>query len=97
MNYKMIGLFLARILAVEGIFMFPALGISLFCGDGLAAHGFLITIGLIAGLVLVLSLICRGAPSALSAREGFVCVGISWIILSAVGCLPFYLSREIPR
>ena len=97
MNYKMIGLFLARILAVEGIFMFPALGISLFCGDSLAAHGFLITIGLIAGLVLVLSLICRGAPSALSAREGFVCVGISWIILSAVGCLPFYLSREIPR
>ena len=97
MNYKMIGRFLSRILAIEGLFMFPALGISLYCEESMAAGGFLYTLGIIAGLVLVLSLICRDAPSALNAREGLVCVGISWLVLSAVGCLPFYLSREIPR
>ena len=96
MNFKMMGRFLAQILAIEGIFMVPALCISLFCGDGMAVQGFLWTIALIIGLVLVLSAICRGAPSAFHAREGLVCVGISWIVLSLVGCLPFYISREIP-
>lgn len=96
MNYKMMGHFLAQILSIEGIFMLPALGISLYCGEMAAFRGFLDTLLLIVGIVLVLFLLCRGAPSAFRAREGLVCVGISWIVLSLVGCLPFYISREIP-
>ena len=96
MNYKMMGRFLAQILSIEGIFMLPALGISLYCGDSMAIQGFVLTIVLIAGLTLILFRICRGAPSVFRAREGLVCVGISWIVLSAVGCLPFWISREIP-
>ena len=90
------GRFLAQILAIEGVFMLPALSISLCCGDGMAVKGFLITLAILFGIVAVLSLLCRGAPSAFHAREGLVCVGISWIALSLVGCLPFYISREIP-
>ena len=97
MNYKMMGRFLAQILAIEGVFMVPALGISLYCGDGAAVSGFLYTLGITIGLVVILTLLCRGAPSAFHAREGLVCVGISWIVLSAVGCLPFCLSQEIPH
>lgn len=92
----MMGHFLAQILSIEGIFMLPALGISLYCGEMAAFRGFLDTLLLIVGIVLVLFLLCRGAPSAFRAREGLVCVGISWIVLSLVGCLPFYISREIP-
>ena len=91
------GRFLAQILSIEGIFMLPALCISLYCGDSMAIRGFLLTIVLIAVLAAAMYLICRGAPSVFRAREGLVCVGISWIVLSAVGCLPFYISREIPR
>lgn len=97
MNYKMMGHFLAQILSIEGIFMVPALCISLYCGEMAAFRGFLATLLLIMGIVLVLALLCRGAPSAFHAREGLVCVGLSWIVLSLVGCLPFYISREIPR
>ena len=96
MNYKMMGRFLAQILAIEGFFMIPALGISFFCGDSMAVKGFLFTMLIITALVAVLATLCRGAPSAFRAREGLVCVGLSWIVLSAVGCLPFYISREIP-
>ena len=96
MNFKMMGRFLAQILSIEGIFMIPALCISLYCGDSLAVNGFFISMAVIAVLVIVLFVICRGAPSAFYAREGLVCVGLSWIVLSMVGCLPFYLSREIP-
>lgn len=96
MNYKMMGRFIAQILSIEGLFMLPALGISLYCGDGMAVKGFAYTLLILAALVGVLVLLCRGAPSAFYAKEGMVCVGVSWIVLSLVGCLPFYLSREIP-
>ena len=96
MNFKMMGRFIAQILAIEGIFMIPALLISIFCGDAMAVRGFLYTLVLIAGIALVLFLICRGAPSAFYAKEGLVCVGACWIVLSAVGCLPFWISGEIP-
>jgi len=96
MNFKMMGRFVAQILAVEGVFMIPALCISLSCGDTMAVKGFLWTILLIIGITAVLMVLCRKAPIAFYAKEGLVCVGLSWIILSAVGCLPFYLSREIP-
>ena len=96
MNFKMMGRFIAQILSIEGIFMIPALLISLFCGETMPVKGFALTIALIAGIVLILTMLCRGAPSAFYAREGLVCVGACWIVLSAVGCLPFYISREIP-
>ena len=97
MNFKMIGRFIAQILSIEGFFMIPALFISLGYGETTAMNAFLVTIGLIAAVAMVLFLICRGAPNALDAREGMICVGISWVILSLFGCLPFVFSREIPR
>ena len=96
MNYKMMGRFIAQILFIEALFMLPALGISLYCQETAAARGFLVTLALIMLIVAILSLICRGAPSAFYAREGMVCVAVSWIVLSLLGCLPFYISREIP-
>ena len=96
MNVKIMGRFTAQILAIEMLFMLPALGISLGYGEQNAAWAFIATIGLLAFVSLLLYLLCRKAPNALSAREGMVCVGTSWIILSLFGCLPFFLSREIP-
>ena len=96
MNYKMMGRFIAQILTIEGLFMIPALILALVFGETGTAFAFLYTLGTIAVTVLVLSLLCRGAPSAFYAKEGLVCVGVSWIVLSLFGCLPFYLSREIP-
>ncbi len=97
MNYKMMGRFVAQILTFEGIFMIPALIISLCCGDSAAALGFAYTLGIIAASAGLLFLVCRGAPSAFYAREGLVCVGFSWIVLSLAGCLPFWFSGEIPK
>ncbi len=96
MNYKMIGRFLAQILSIEGLFLIPALLISLFCGEAAAVQAFLWTELVILVCVVCLHWLCRGAPIAFYAKEGFVCVGISWIVLSLVGSLPFYLSGEIP-
>ena len=96
MNYKMMGRFIAQILSIEGFFMIPALLIGIFSGETGAARAFGLTMGLIAVIAAVLTLLCRKAPSAFYAKEGLVCVGISWVVLSLIGCLPFYISREIP-
>ena len=96
MNYKMMGRFMAQILSVEGVFMVPALIMALCLGETMALKGFAVALAAIWITVMVLWRICRGAPSAFFAKEGLVCVGISWVVLSFMGCLPFYISREIP-
>jgi len=97
MNYKMIGRFIAQILTIESVFMIPALIISLCCGEHNAVVGFLITLAIMLVLEAVLFWLCRGAPNAFYVKEGFACVGVSWIVLSLLGCLPFYISGEIPH
>ena len=97
MNFKIIGRFIAQILAVEMLFMLPALAIGLGYGEWNSVKGFLYTIALLALVSIVLFLFCRKAANALNAKEGMICVGTSWIILSLFGCLPFYISREIPN
>ena len=97
MNFKMIGRFLAQIIAIEAVFMLPALGISLGYGETNAVHGFLMAIGIGLCLAGLLFLTCRKAGRLFGAREGLVCVSFSWIVLSLLGCLPFWFSREIPR
>ncbi len=97
MNYKMMGKFIGQILMVEAIFMIPAMLISLGYGEYAAVQSFLIAIAACAVVALTLNLLCKGAPSAFYAKDGLVCVGLSWIVLSLFGCLPFWLSREIPN
>ncbi len=97
MNYKMIGRFLAQIISIEALFMIPAMAISAGYREWESVQAFALSIGIIIAAAGLLFLVCRGAHSSLNAREGMICVGVSWIVLSLFGCLPFLLSREIPR
>lgn len=96
MNYKMMGRFIGKMLIVEAVFMVPALLLSLFSGEHSSAWAFLISIIAVALAAAVLLFMCRGSKNKFYAREGLVCVGLSWAIMSLLGCLPFYLSGAIP-
>ena len=96
MNYKMMGRFIGQIIAIEALFMLPALGISLFLGETAAVTGFLCTLAIMVALGAFLLISCRNAGKIFGAQEGLVCVGLGWITLSLLGCLPFWFSREIP-
>ena len=97
MNYKMMGRFMAQILSIEAVFMIPALLVSLYYGESGVAKAFAISLAMVVAVVAVLFRLCRGGANAFYAKEGLVCVGISWIVLSLLGCMPFYLSGEIPK
>jgi trk system potassium uptake protein TrkH len=68
----------------------------LFSGEGNSFKGFLVTILISLVLESVLFLLCKGAPRIFGAKDGFVCVTLSWVVLSIVGSLPFVISGEIP-
>ena len=97
MNYKMMGRFIAQILSVEAVFLLPALLISVFHGEANAVKGFLLTLAVMAVVIGLLFLFCRKAGKLFGAKEGLVCVSLSWIFMSLLGCLPFWFSGEIPH
>lgn len=96
MNYKMMGRFNAMFLGVEAVFLLPAFFIALGEGAEKTAGAFALSFVLIAVAAGLLLLFSRGAKRDFFAREGLVCVGVSWIFMSLFGCLPFWLSGEIP-
>ena len=96
MNFRMIGRILSQIIAVEAVFLLPALGISLGCGETHAVYAFLLTLGITLLAAGILWLLCRNAGKLFGASEGMVSVSLGWVVLSLFGCLPFLLSGEIP-
>lgn len=82
---------------VEAVFMIPALLISIFNGEMESVTGFLLSMIVILLLAVLLLVICGHSSKSFYAREGLVCVGISWIVISLLGCLPFFISGEIPN
>lgn len=97
MNYKMMGRFVGRILMVEGVFMVPALLISLFEKEFDAVWAFVWSLVIILAVSWLLVWLCRGSKNKFYARDGLACVGISWLVMSLLGCLPFCISGAIPH
>lgn len=97
MNYKMMGKLISQIQFVEAVFMIPALAICLYDGDLNAASAFGLSISIIAVVSVAMFLICRKAQKKFYAREGLVCVAVSWMLMSLFGALPFIISGAIPK
>ena len=97
MNYKMTGKFISQIISIEALFMIPALLVSVLYRETAAMLGFVYTIVLTLALAGLLHILCRKTDRLFGARDGLVCVGLGWLVLSLLGCLPFVFSREIPR
>lgn len=58
---------------------------------------FLASIGILGLVGGLLRLIGRTKNKTIYAREGFLIVSLGWILLSAMGALPFFISGEIPN
>ena len=97
MNYKLMGRFIAQIILLEAAFLLPALGISLGYGEWQSVQGFLATIAIILALGLPLYCFCRKTGTQFGVREGMVCVSMTWLVMSLLGALPFFLSKTIPN
>ncbi|MBO4339339.1 MAG: TrkH family potassium uptake protein [Clostridia bacterium] len=97
MNYRMMGKIISQTLAFEAAFMIVPVIICAGEGAGRTMLSFLITMLATLGVAGVLFFLCKNAKKGFYAREGLVCVGLSWLIMSLVGCIPFCASGEIPK
>lgn len=97
MNVKMMARVNSRILSIVAPFMIPSVIICFIDGDKRGAVSFLISIVIMLGVAAILYILSRGAKNTLYAKEGFVGVGVAWFLMSALGCLPFYISGAIPH
>ena len=94
MNYSIVRRTIGALLIFEGIFfVLPLITAVIYWEE--AFFSFLISICICAGLG-GLCLIGKSKDPSIYAKEGFVIVALSWIVLSIFGALPFYLSGEIP-
>ncbi|MDR1029168.1 MAG: TrkH family potassium uptake protein [Clostridiales Family XIII bacterium] len=96
LNFK----FIVRIVGVVNLLtvgaMFPALVVSLICAEYnmTAALGVVMAVLLVAGLLLSLAT-GNARSSNIRVREGLLVVAICWILLSALGALPYVVSGEM--
>lgn len=93
MNYKMVLKTVGRLLWAEAAFLCLPLFVSLYYKENLFLV-YLIVIGLLLGVGALTNLI-NPQKRTIYAREGFVIVSLSWILLSFFGSLPFVFSQEI--
>ena len=94
MNYRMMLKFIGNVLLYELLLMIIPLGVSLYYGGG-DAKAFLVTIILMLPLALILRSV-KVRDKEMYEKEGFLTVGLSWIVISVVGALPFVISGAIP-
>ncbi|MBO7276056.1 MAG: TrkH family potassium uptake protein, partial [Clostridia bacterium] len=94
MNIKAVLNTLGRLLQVEAALMILPLAVALICGED--ANPFLLTI-LIVGIVGTVFTMIKKKNSLTFEREGFIIVSLSWLLMSAFGCLPFVFSQAIPN
>ena len=95
MNRRMVMYMVGQIVKLEAAaLLLPALVALIYREACLWAILTTVVIALVFGFAL--TLISRPRSQVIYAREGFVIVALSWLTLSAVGALPFYISGEIP-
>lgn len=94
MNYGSIRYILGWILKLEGIFMLMPVVVDLFYREGVWKD-YLLCATLAFSLGALLSF-KKPYHAVYYAREGFITTALSWIVLSLVGALPFFISGEIP-
>ena len=95
MNFRLINSILSRVIMLQGILLLPS------CLVGILYHEWHDVL-----VYLIVSICCtlfglllyqvKPKSSTFYAREGFVAVSLSWIIMSVIGAMPFYFSSDIP-
>lgn len=94
MNYSIISYILGWVLTIESIFMFiPCIVAAIYREK----EGFAFLIVALLCLAIGLLRIRKKTKSQVFyAKEGFVTVALSWIIMSIFGALPFVINQDIP-
>ncbi|MBR5437973.1 MAG: TrkH family potassium uptake protein [Clostridia bacterium] len=95
MNRRMVLYVVGKVVMVEaGLMLLPLITALLYKEAVAVSIGISVVVAIISGFLL--TKISRPGLKTIYAKEGFVITALSWLALSAVGALPFFISGEIP-
>jgi len=81
---------------IEAVLLLSCAGVSLIYGED-DIDDFMKVIAasiLFGGLLMLMG---KGATKQLNRRDGYVIVSIAWVLFSAIGMLPFWMSGYVPK
>lgn len=94
MNYKMVSKTVGKLLQAEALLLMLPMAVSIYFKENLIyVYGIVIAMLLCVGTIMTLP---KPQTRKIYAREGFVIVSLSWILMSLFGALPFVISGAIP-
>lgn len=97
MNLKNVFKTVTILLILISVFMIIPAGVSLYYKEIPEFKAFLFTIILVLFISLFIQFLLRNHKiNYLSTRDGFLFVSLSWILSSAAGALPYYITGNIP-
>ena len=96
MNYAIIFHVLGWVLKIESVAMILPLICALIYREKTCTMTFLICIAICLAVGFLMN-IKKPKNKTMYAKEGFISVAFSWIVLSLFGCLPFIISGSIPN
>lgn len=94
MNTAIIRYILGWVMTIEGGFLFLPCLVSLIYQE--AEGWYFASVAIVEVAVGLLCIRRKPASNIFYIREGCISTALSWLVLSLVGCLPFYFSGEIP-
>ncbi|MBR8704158.1 TrkH family potassium uptake protein [Porphyromonas levii] len=96
-NYKFVLMVLGLLCLFQVIFLGISAGVSLYYGDS-GLHSLLYTMGLDVVIGATLFLLGKGHTEYdTGRREGMVTVSLSWLVMSLLGMMPYWLGGFIPN
>lgn len=97
MNFSIVKNILGKMLILLAALMCLPLIVSFIYQEGINYYiAYLLPIVVLVILGVLLNL-RKAKSSKMLVREGMIIVGLSWIIMSLFGCLPFIITKEIPN
>lgn len=94
MNVSMIRYILCQIMRIEGVLLLLPCLVSAYYQESVGIY----YLNIAAALIILGHIGCCFKPknNMVYLKEGCISTALSWIIMSIFGCLPFYISGEIP-
>lgn len=97
MNYKTIAYYLGQILRVVAVFLLLPVVVALFYKEFSLLYAFLVTAALYLGAGFALTVPFKTLKKKIGNKEALAVVGLAWIVISAIGALPFVFTGAIPN
>lgn len=95
MNYRMILKIIGRVVGIEGALLLIPTAVALYFKE--SPKGFLVSIAACAAFFGLSVLISKNCDTRIYAKEGFTSVALSWVVMAAVGAIPFVIEAAIPN